>query len=344
MNAQLVGILALALMGSAASARTLRATAKVSVVAKQPTALPEGATGLASKYTADSGLGSDANVLYFDDFESYTSASGLIATSKWDDGYNTQNIRIATEPGNFFGGAKAAEFTLPKTNSEVSIEIFKEKNLPKQDTVFVRFYAKYEVGFDVVGSSHNGVFVGSNYWRGLCEATNTCGPGKPANGKNKFLVSFEATRDAAGPANPGSLATYIYYPEQRDIYGDIFFPTGRVLPFDRTPYAAFDGTYSKLPTYVPFVSRPEIVPQLGRWYCYEIMLKANTPGLRDGRMALWLDGKMIADFTNLRFRDIADLKIDHVGLSLHGNGGIMATSKKYYDNFVIAKSYIGPMK
>jgi hypothetical protein len=72
------------------------------------------------------------------------------------------------------------------------------------------------------------------------------------------------------------------------------------------------------------------------------MVKANTPGLRDGRIALWLDGKLIADFTNLRLRDTTDLKIDRVGIDLHGNGGVLATSKKWYDNVVIARSYIGP--
>ncbi|MGE0763890.1 MAG: hypothetical protein AB7N80_11480 [Bdellovibrionales bacterium] len=326
-------------------ARTFKSqAATISIKASSGNTLPEGAVGLASQYTGDTGLASDTNVLYFDDFESYNTASNLIGAGKWDSGYGINNIRIASEAGNFYSGTKAAEFTLPKTSGEVSIEIFKEQNLPKLDTVFVRFYGKYATGFDVLGSSHNGVFVASNYWRGLCQSSNSCGPGVKANGKNKFLISYEATRSASNQPNPGSIATYIYHPEQRDIWGDIFFPTGRVIPFDLTPYEAFNGTYSQLPTYIPFVSRPEVTPQLNKWHCFEIMVKANTPGSRDGRMALWIDGKLIADFTNLRLRDIAELKIDHIGLSLHGNGGILETSKKYYDNVVIAKSYIGPMK
>lgn len=316
----------------------------IKVKAANSNELPQGSTGVASKYTGDVGLGSDSNVLYFDDFESYSASAGLIGSGKWDDGYGLNNIRISSEPGNFWAGKKAAEFTLPKTSGEVSIEIYKEKNLPKQDVIFLRFYSKYDTGFDVLGSSHNGVFVSSNYWRGLCESTNSCGPGVKANGKNKFMISYEAGRMESAQPNPGSIEAYIYHPEQRDIWGDLFFPTGRVVPFDRTPYASFDGTYSNLPTYIPFISRPEITPQLGKWYCFEIMVKANTPGMRDGRIALWLDGNVIADFTNLRLRDITELKIDHIGLSLHGNGGIKAISKKYYDNVVISKSYIGPMK
>jgi len=73
------------------------------------------------------------------------------------------------------------------------------------------------------------------------------------------------------------------------------------------------------------------------------MVKANTPGQRDGRIAFWVDGVLAADFPNMRLRDTTDLKIDRVDISLHGNGGILATSKKWYDNVVVAKSYIGPM-
>jgi hypothetical protein len=73
------------------------------------------------------------------------------------------------------------------------------------------------------------------------------------------------------------------------------------------------------------------------------MLQANTPGLRDGRVALWLDGALIADFQNLRLRDIATLRIDRFGLSLHIGSNTVAETRKYYDNVVAARSYIGPM-
>lgn len=290
-------------------------------------ALPEGNTGIASRYAGDAGIGSDPNVVYFDDFESYGSVSALTAPGRWNQAFQSSNIRLSTEAGNFFRGSKGLELTLPKTSGEISNELNKFLN-PTLDTVFVRFYGKFDPAFNVLGSSHNGAFISSSYWDGPGS-----GPGIKADGYNKFLVSYEAYRDSTSTANPGSLEVYIYHPDQRDIWGDIFFPTGRVLPFDKTP-----GNFG--PT---FVARPEIIPQLGRWYCYEVMVKANTPGQRDGRIALWLDGALIADFPNLRLRETTDLKVDRVGLSLHGNGGILATSKKWYDNVVIAKSYIGPL-
>jgi hypothetical protein len=253
--------------------------------------------------------------------------SGLTAAGRWNQAFQASNIRFATEAGSYFSGAKSVEFTLPKTSGEVSNELNKFLN-PAQDTVFVRFYAKFDSAFNVTGSSHNGAFISASYWDGPGS-----GPGIAADGYNKFLVSYEAYRDSTSTANPGSLEVYVYHPEQRDIWGDIFYPTGRVIPFDRTP-----GNFGST-----FVARPEIIPQLGRWYSYEVMVKANTPGQRDGRITLWLDGAIIADFPNMRLRDTTDLKIDRVGISLHGNGGILATSKKWYDNVVVAKSYIGPM-
>jgi hypothetical protein len=297
----------------------------VSLVSAQ--ALPQGNTGIASRYPADAGIGADPSVIFFDDFESYTTASQLTAGGRWNQAFQSSNIRIATGAGTFFGGSKSVEFNLPQTNGEVSNQLGKFLS-PARDTVFMRFYAKFDSSFNVVGSSHNGAMVSASYWDGAGS-----GPGIRADGYNKFMVAFEAYRESSSTPNPGSLEVYVYHPEQRDIWGDLFFPTGRVLPFDRTP-----GNFG--PT---FVSRPEVIPQLGRWYAYEIMVKANTPGLRDGRISFWVDGVLAADFPNLRLRDTTDLKIDRVDISLHGNGGILAATKKWYDNVVVATSYIGPM-
>jgi hypothetical protein len=290
-------------------------------------ALPQGNTGIATRYPGDAGIASDPGVIFFDDFESYSSASGLLAAGRWNQMFQNANVRVATESGHYFAGGKSLEFTLPQTTGEVSNQLAKFLS-PAQDIVFVRFYAKFESTFNVIGSSHNGVMVSASYWDGAGS-----GPGIKADGYNKFFVAFEAYRDATSTPNPGSLEVYVYHPEQRDIWGDLFFPTGRVLPIDSVP-----GNFG--PT---FVSRPEVIPQLGRWYSYEVMVKANTPGQRDGRIAFWVDGALAADFPNLRLRDTTNLKIDRIDLSLHGNRGILATTKKWYDNVVVARSYIGPM-
>src|SRR5262249_34413412 len=159
-------------------------------------------------------------------------------------------------------------------------------------------------------------------------------PGVPANGTNKFLASFEDFRFQSSTVSPGDLNIYIYWPEQYSNYGDHFFPSGTVLPnsYIRSGAATFGST---------FVARPGIIPELDRWYCFEFMVKANTVGQRDGRIACWLDGVLIADFPNLRLRDIDTLKIDRVSLDLHIGSNTIRANKKWYDDAVVATSYIG---
>jgi hypothetical protein len=199
---------------------------------------------------------------------------------------------------------------------------------PQLDALFLRYYSKFDASFDVTGSSHNGCMISASYF-----VNGSATPGVKADGYNKFLANYECWRNAAADPSPGYLNVYIYHPEQRDIWGDHFFPTGLVMPNTSLP-----GNFG--PDFVP---RPDTVPKLGQWYCYEFMVKANTPGGRDGRIACWLDGKIIADFPNLRLRDIDTLKIDRFGISLHIGSNTVCETYKYYDNVVAATSYIGPM-
>jgi hypothetical protein len=292
----------------------------VLVGSAQGPVLPAGNSGIAARYPFDAGIGADAAVIFADDFESYGGAAGL--TSRWSEAYHSANIRIATEAANVFAGGKSLEFTVPQTTTEVSNTVARRVT-PERDVLFLRYYAKFDGGFNVVGSSHNGSVISAHY----------CCPGVRADGANKFLVSYEAWRDGAATLNPGRLNAYVYHPDQRDIWGDHFFPTGIVLPFSSAPF-----------NFGPdFVPRPEVTPVLGRWYSYEFMVQANTPGQRNGRIAMWLDGQVIADFQNLRLRETTALKIDRFSIDLHVHTNNLAVARKWSDNVVVATSYIGPM-
>jgi hypothetical protein len=282
--------------------------------------LPQGNNGLAARYPGDVGIGSDAAVILADDFESYGSPSEL--TSKWNHASQGSNVRLSTEVGKFFAGSKALEFTIPQTTTETGPWV--AKNLaPERDVLFVRTYSKFNDAYDAVGSTHNGISISAHY----------CCPGVPADGLNKFHVGYESARFETSLPSPGPLTVYIYHPLQRDLYGDHFFPTGLVSPFTNTPFDFGPD----------FVSRPNVTPERGRWYSYELMVQANTPGQKDGRIAMWLDGNLIADFTNLRLRDVSSLKIDKFDLALYIYRNNLAVAQKWYDNVVAATSYIGPM-
>jgi hypothetical protein len=287
-----------------------------------PAPPPQGASGIAASYPNDVNIQNDANVLFTDNFESYGSASQL--TSRWNNFYQGNYTRIATETGNVYAGGKALEFSLPQVNNqEVSNAVVKTIS-PTQDTLFVRVYTKFDAGYHVTtGSNHNGIRISAQY----------PGPGTPPNGTDFFLFIIQNALNY-GEADPGYTHLYVYHPEQRSQWGDSWYPDGKIVPFDLTP--GDWGAY--------FVPRANFVPQRDRWYCYELMVKANTPGQRDGRAAYWIDGQLMADFQNIRVRDISTLKIDQIQLELHAQATTPTrVNKKWYDNLVVAKSYIGPV-
>lgn len=292
-------------------------------VATEVAPLPEGDTGLAAKYPGDAGIGKDPAVVLYDGFEDCATPGDV--HKKYEFVMHVENMRIAEEAANVNHGKKAMEFTLPKQqegNAAALYRVLKEE----RDLLFLRFYSKFERGYDQHGSSHNGGVISAHYFPG-----RQASPGKPADGRNKFWISYETERGAA--PSPGPLNIYCYHPEQRTGYGDHIYPTGRIAPPSAQPVPFGPG----------FVSRPDFIPELDRWYCYEFMVKANTPGRRDGRIACWVDGKLIADFPNFRLRDVETLKIDVFGIALFMRPNNIRANTKWFDDVVAATSYIGPI-
>jgi hypothetical protein len=318
---------AASLAGALAAAGLLGCHSDTTVAAADSSADPPlSPTGdcIAAQYPGDVGIGAHPDVLFADDFEGYADASELAVN--WNDGvYNV--VRIATEPENVFAGAQSVEFTSPQQDTELSNTVARHLD-EELDELYLRYYTRFAPNFDIWGSSHNGGGISAHYYvNGLAT------PGVPADGTNKYLVELESWRGEQAEPNPGLLNVYIYHPEQRSEWGDHFFPDGTVLPFSYLP-----GDFGP-----DFVARDAVLPELDRWYAYELRLRANTPGQRDGRVTAWVDGVLVADFGNLRLRDVADLKIDRFNLSLHSGANPAAQTWKWYDNVVAATSCIGPL-
>jgi len=294
----------------------------------QDAPLPEGDKGIAAKYPGDAGIAKDPAVVLHDDFEDVSKAEDL--GRKWDAVFQMHCTRIAEEAANVNGGRKSLEFRVPKQETELANAVSKFLK-EEREVLFLRYYSKYEKGFDQIGSSHNGATISAHYHK-----DGRATPGQRADGTNKFLICFENWRGEDKTKTPGDLNVYIYHPGQFDGFGDHFFPSGTVIPssYNRSGAATFGKQ---------FVGRQDIIPELDRWYCYEVMLKANTVGRKDGRVACWLDGKLIADFPGLRLRDVETLKIDHFGIGLHIGSNTRRENRKWYDDVVAATSYIGPI-
>ncbi len=93
-----------------------------------------------------------------------------------------------------------------------------------------------------------------------------------------------------------------------------------------------------------------VIPPLDRRQCWEFMLEANAPAKADGKQAMWVDGKLVGEFTGIRWRNDPELKINCFWLEHYGYDNSDPTKQfwkdkqtVWFDDVVIATSYIGPM-
>jgi len=294
-----------------------------------PADLPEG-NGIAAKYPGDLGIEGDPAVVFADGFEdieddTITTGPEEQKGKKWDVAWHT--VGITRELENVHSGRRAVEVAHVQPMSHGVSKDFEEGF----DTLYVRYYMKYHKEFP--GCHHTGMHV----WAGapgvvLRSGTASSATGVRPDGENHFVVGIDASRPRrrSATAPPGQMNIYCYHMDQARRWGDLFFPSGRVLPAEN------EGLFGE-----GFVARPDLVADRNRWYCYEFMVRANTPGERDGRVAFWVDGKLAGDFPNLRLRSVASLKVNHVVLSSYSSR-TDANKTLWYDDVVVATSYIGP--
>jgi hypothetical protein len=283
-----------------------------------PPPLPEGNSGIAASYPNDAGISANPNVLFADTFENYTTPSQLTGSGNYSNLYQQSNFAIDTTT--FFAGTKSLRIRMPSSGTEISNGLVRNIS-PTRDSMYMRVYTRFQPNYAGINSAHNGLRITGLYK----------GPGIRPDGKgisNGFLVNIENTTQQ-GEGEPGNTHAYVYQPENTDVYGENWYPNGQVSN------GSFNfGSF--------FVSRPNVIPARGVWICQEVYVQMNTPGLRDGRVATWQNGVLIADWQNIRFRDVTTLKIDQIELD-NGGQGSTQQNDKWYDNFVIASSYIGPM-
>lgn len=304
--------------------------------------MPKENVGIAAKYPEDTGIENDPDVILADSFENYGKMSEL--RNIWYT-INEDHMNLTTDSENVVRGSQSLQLNLPAQNIEryTGIDLYLSEE-QKQDTIFIRYYQKIDESYAISNttSNHNGGSISSRYWT----CGDDSGPGICSDGTNKYLAMLQSTQSTIFDGH--SMMVYTYHPDMRynnicliegmpatprgQQYADHLYPDGEVMP-----WTYWRGNYGD-----DFIPRPKFNIELGKWYCYELMLKANTPGQRDGRITAWVDGEIILDFGNMRFRDIADLKIDLVGFSF-GCASTPTATKSWFDNIVIARSYIGPI-
>ncbi|MHC4569367.1 MAG: hypothetical protein ACYTE3_26880, partial [Planctomycetota bacterium] len=185
------------------------------------------------------------------------------------------------------------------------------------DTMYARFYVKFH---EKTGYVHHFVHLVAD---SDPKPWPKGGAGETPAGDAKFSTGIEPTGRWGKFSPPGVWNFYTYWHEMETKWGTVF--NGKQEP---------------------------IVP--GRWYCVEVMLKANSsPDKADGEQAFWVDGELYGRFAGFRWRTTKELKINTFWL-LYYNTDQPARHNRdprpqdrvmevWFDDIVIATEYIGPI-
>jgi hypothetical protein len=270
--------------------------------------LPAG-KGLAAAYPADAGIQKHADVIFADDFE--TGKPG----ERWDETSNKNDkvLSFADPAASMLGRRCVRVEAHLKDDTGGGFT----KWFEPAETVFIRFYTKFAPDCDYV---HHFVTLRAN--RGLRGGDKWSGFGgaglKPA-GDERFSTAIEPWGDWGRNPPPGRWNFYSYWHEMK---------------------ASGDGKFWGN----SFAAAATPVIQRDRWICVEFMLKHNTPGKPDGEQAYWIDGALPGHWKGINWRKTEPLKANALTLESYitDRWTKNPTNVVFFDNVVIAKSYIGP--
>jgi len=93
-----------------------------------------------------------------------------------------------------------------------------------------------------------------------------------------------------------------------------------------------------------FQPTPEqrLVPERGRWYCLEQMIRVNDPGQANGEMAAWIDGELYIHATGFRWRTTAEVRLKRASFGIYVHAATRE-NRVWYDDIVLSTGYVGPV-
>lgn len=82
---------------------------------------------------------------------------------------------------------------------------------------------------------------------------------------------------------------------------------------------------------------------VGRWFCFEMMVKANTPGQHDGVMAYWIDGELGHQVDDMMWRTVPEVTLNRVSLQHYNETEDVDghSNKVSFDDVVVSTAPIG---
>lgn len=269
--------------------------------------------GLAKAFVGDKGIASHPDVLYADGFD-----SGRIGDA-WTGANQVRTAVVDNDEPRLFWplAGKALRVTIPRGQS-LGLDMrykFKARHGREPDEVYFRYYLR--LADDWLQAAEGGKLPGLAGTYGVAGwGGRPWGGDKGWSMRGSYGQAVQKGHPAAGRV---AIGTYAYHSEADLTYGE-------GLPWMLGPGAG--------------------LLEPNQWYCIEQYVKLNTPRQKDGVLRTWVNGRLAFERSNLRVRDLPDIRIEEVWMNFFHGGTKTAVvdMNAYIDGVVIAKSYIGPMK
>ncbi|MBK9285954.1 MAG: hypothetical protein IPM51_16785 [Sphingobacteriaceae bacterium] len=302
---------------------------------------------ISNLYPNDIGIQTNSNVIFTEMFEE-SSVSTLTLSGNWDQATTVTNNIVfdSSVPATSTGSQSLRLRTVDDgTNLNENTFIYKKIQPDILDSVFVRFYIKYD---NATVYHHSGVYIG-----GKNPPSSTAGlvGGVLVQGNQEFHVGAEIRGLANNTAtNTSTFGFYNYWMNMKP--------------------SAITNTLTNQPFYygnqfLNSTTSDDI--NMSTWNCIEVMVKLNNPVTSyNGEQALWVNGIKINHygynfptgtwnygnftegtgnpFEGFQWRNDMALNLNYIWLkNFNDNNGPGHVGNIYFDHLVVAKSYIGPI-
>lgn len=260
-----------------------------------------------------SSLQKPGEVFFEDDFENDSSFKKYFEIRGLKEG----KVKLVNDADNVHSGKGALQCTaVDRDGKESGAGASAWFGPAGYDRVYLRLYIKYAENYNQGNLNHTGgslsAVSGNGKWDGMGQAGI-----RPA-GDDRFNTRFEPWCDWQRITPPGYLFLYTYWMEmKRDPDGHYW---GNMLGPD---------------------AKERFVPERGKWYCLEHMVKANDPGKANGELAAWIDGKLYIHYRNIRWRSTPQVRVKRfdIGVYIHN---CKQDNTVWYDDVALSTGYIGP--
>lgn len=303
-------------------------------------------------YPNDIGIQTHSNVIFTEMFEGSSISTLTASTNSTSTNWNqtttvTANILFdSSVPAASTGSQSLRLKTVDdNTNSNENTFIYKKIQPGISDSVFVRFYIKYD---NATEYHHSGVYIG-----GKNPPSSIAGlvGGVLVQGNQEFHVGAEIR----GIANntPTNTSTFGFYNYWMNMKPSSITNTATSQPFYYGNQFLNSNTNDDI--------------DMSSWNCIEVMVKLNNPVTAyNGELALWINGIKInhygynfptgtwsfgnftegsgIPFEGYQWRNDAALDLNYIWLkNFNDNNTNGHVGNIYFDHLVVAKSYIGPI-